>query len=81
MFCFVQQGPSNTLSSRRSSNDSVVRATNRQTSVLLPLKGKGRSIVTDLLQDCLDWDFDIFRLEQISEHHPLLYLGMELFHR
>ncbi|XP_055309004.1 high affinity cAMP-specific and IBMX-insensitive 3',5'-cyclic phosphodiesterase 8 [Sitodiplosis mosellana] len=77
----LTQGPSNTLSSRRSSNDSVVRTTNRQGSVLLPLKGKGNSIVNDLLQSCLDWNFDIFRLEQLSERHPLVFLGMELFRR
>lgn len=81
LFSLLTQGPSNTLSSRRSSNDSVVRTTNRQGSVLLPLKGKGNSIVNDLLQSCLDWNFDIFRLEQISERHPLVFLGMELFRR
>lgn len=59
----------------------MVRTTNRQGSVLLPLKGKGNSIVNDLLQSCLDWNFDIFRLEQISERHPLVFLGMELFRR
>lgn len=58
----------------------MVRTTNRQGS-LLPLKGKGNSIIHELLQSCLDWSFDIFRLEQISERHPLVYLGMELFRR
>lgn len=77
----LQQGPSNTLTSRRSSNDSVIRTTNRQSSVLSPLKGKGVSILSDLLQSSLDWSFDIFKLEQISEKHPLVYLGMELFRR
>lgn len=77
----LQQGPSNTLTSRRSSNDSVIRTTNRQSSVLSPLKGKGVSILSDLLQNSLDWSFDIFKLEQISEKHPLVYLGMELFRR
>lgn len=59
----------------------MVRTTNRQSSLLLPLKGKGNSIINDLLQNCLDWSFDVFRLEQISERHPLVYLGMELFRR
>lgn len=29
----------------------------------------------------MEWDFDIFRLEELSEHRPLLHLGMELFRR
>lgn len=33
------------------------------------------------MQSCLEWNFDIFRLEQISDKHPLVYLGMELFQR
>lgn len=45
------------------------------------MKPKGSSIINYLLQSCLDWGFDIFRLEQITERHPLVYLGMELFRR
>lgn len=84
VFCFLfahQQGPTNTISSRRSSNDSVVRSSNRQNSLLLPMKPKGSSIINNLLQSSLDWNFDIFRLEQITERHPLVYLGLELFRR
>lgn len=29
----------------------------------------------------MEWDFDIFRLEELSEKRPLLHLGMELFRR
>lgn len=57
-----------------------MRSTNRQSSVLLPLKGKGSSIVNDLLLNCLDWQFKIFELEKITLA-PLVYLGMELFRR
>lgn len=45
------------------------------------MKPKGSSIINNLLQSCLDWSFDIFRLEQITERRPLVYLGMELFRR
>lgn len=49
--------------------------------MLLPLKAKGSPIVNELLLNCLEWDFDIFRLEEITEKRPLVYLGMELFRR
>lgn len=29
----------------------------------------------------MEWDFDIFRLEELSEKRPLVHLGMELFRR
>lgn len=69
------------MSSRRSSNDSVIRSASRQSSILNPLKTKGASIIADTLQSALEWDFDIFRLEEITEKRPLVYLGMELFRR
>lgn len=53
----------------------------RQSSVLMPLKSKGTSRVNDLIQNCLDWSFEIFHLEQQTERHPLVFLGMELFRR
>lgn len=35
----------------------------------------------ELLEESLKWDFDIFKLEEITDYHPLLYLGMEMFRR
>lgn len=49
--------------------------------MLLPLKSKGGSIVNDILINCLEWDFDVFKLEEVTEKRPLVYLGMELFRR
>ena len=37
--------------------------------------------VSELLECALDWDFEIFRLEELTEKHPLVYLGTELFRR
>ena len=34
-----------------------------------------------MLKCALDWDFEIFRLEEMTEKHPLVYLGLELFQR
>lgn len=33
------------------------------------------------MEESLAWDFDIFKLEEITEKRPLLYLGMEIFRR
>lgn len=37
--------------------------------------------VSELLDSALDWDFEIFRLEELTENHPLVYIGTELFRR
>lgn len=34
-----------------------------------------------MLNRALDWDFEIFRLEELTDRHPLVYLGIELFRR
>lgn len=35
----------------------------------------------EILEESLNWEFNIFKLEEITERHPLLYLGMEIFRR
>ncbi|XP_013115209.2 high affinity cAMP-specific and IBMX-insensitive 3',5'-cyclic phosphodiesterase 8 [Stomoxys calcitrans] len=74
-------GP-NVYSSRRSSNDSIVRAncTNRQSTVM-PAKMKATPLIMEILEESLNWEFNIFKLEEVTERHPLLYLGMEIFRR
>lgn len=37
--------------------------------------------VSEMLNNALDWDFEIFRLEELTEKHPLVFLGIELFRR
>lgn len=34
-----------------------------------------------MLTCALDWDFEIFRLEELTDMHPLVFLGLELFQR
>lgn len=34
--------------------------------------------IRDLLESGLDWDFDVIRLEDLSNKRPLLYLGMHI---
>ncbi|XP_036225992.1 high affinity cAMP-specific and IBMX-insensitive 3',5'-cyclic phosphodiesterase 8 isoform X3 [Bactrocera oleae] len=72
-------GPS-LYSSRRSSNDSIIRVGNRQ-STCMPAKMKATPHIMELLEESLSWEFDIFKLEEITEKRPLLYLGMEMFRR
>ncbi|XP_065167744.1 high affinity cAMP-specific and IBMX-insensitive 3',5'-cyclic phosphodiesterase 8-like isoform X3 [Atheta coriaria] len=59
------------LNSRRSSNDSsIYRATNKA----LRIKPK----VDKLLENVLDWDFNVFKLESLTEHRPLVNLGEQI---
>ncbi|KAH8416079.1 hypothetical protein KR222_007712 [Zaprionus bogoriensis] len=73
-------GPS-VYSSRRSSNDSIIRTGNSTRTAIVPSKMKANPIIMELLEESLSWDFDIFKLEEITDYHPLLYLGMEMFRR
>ncbi|XP_055839050.1 high affinity cAMP-specific and IBMX-insensitive 3',5'-cyclic phosphodiesterase 8 isoform X2 [Episyrphus balteatus] len=73
-------GP-NIYSSRRSSNDSIIRTSTSRPSGILPAKMKATPLIMELLEESLSWEFDIFKLEEITEHRPLLYLGMEMFRR
>ncbi|XP_049296477.1 high affinity cAMP-specific and IBMX-insensitive 3',5'-cyclic phosphodiesterase 8 isoform X6 [Anopheles funestus] len=78
----LTQGPTNILSSRRSSNDSIIRGGGRpSTGSIVFNKTKESSELSDLLQTALDWDFEIFKLEELTEKRPLVCLGLELFRR
>ncbi|KAL1512742.1 hypothetical protein ABEB36_002282 [Hypothenemus hampei] len=65
--------PTITASSRRSSNDSSVFRPSRTGLIKAP------AAIRDLLETSLTWEFDIFRLEDLSRKRPLLHLGMNLF--
>lgn len=70
------------MSSRRSSNESIIRSGSRQSSTSTAVvKVKMPAQVSELLDCALDWDFEIFRLEELTEKQPLVFLGMELFRR
>jgi high affinity cAMP-specific and IBMX-insensitive 3',5'-cyclic phosphodiesterase 8 len=61
------------LSSRRSSNDSSVYRPSKGGVIKVPVALK------ELLDEALSWEFDIFRLEDLTKKRPLQYLGMCLF--
>ncbi|XP_066259625.1 high affinity cAMP-specific and IBMX-insensitive 3',5'-cyclic phosphodiesterase 8 isoform X1 [Euwallacea similis] len=66
--------PTITASSRRSSNDSSVFRPSRAGLIKAPVA------IRDLLETSLTWDFDIFKLEDLTRKRPLQHLGMNLFH-
>ncbi|KNC28923.1 hypothetical protein FF38_09690 [Lucilia cuprina] len=77
-------GP-NVYSSRRSSNDSIVKSgrtcNSTNTPGIMPAKMKATPLIMEILEESLNWEFNIFKLEEVTERHPLLYLGMEIFRR
>ncbi|XP_052743603.1 high affinity cAMP-specific and IBMX-insensitive 3',5'-cyclic phosphodiesterase 8 [Bicyclus anynana] len=71
----LSQGAPNVLSSRRSSNDStVVRTQANRTN----MKHKTTGQLRELLDTHLSWDFEIFRLEDLTRGRPLTHLGLTL---
>ncbi|XP_041984871.1 high affinity cAMP-specific and IBMX-insensitive 3',5'-cyclic phosphodiesterase 8 isoform X2 [Aricia agestis] len=71
----LSQGASNVLSSRRSSNDStVVRTQANRTH----MKHKTSGQLRELLDTSLSWEFEIFRLEEMTRGRPLTHLGLTL---
>ncbi|KPJ09594.1 High affinity cAMP-specific and IBMX-insensitive 3',5'-cyclic phosphodiesterase 8A [Papilio machaon] len=71
----LSQGPTNVLSSRRSSNDStVVRSQTNRTNI----KHKTSGQLRELLDTALSWEFEIFRLEELTRGRPLAHLGLAL---
>ncbi|XP_032519458.2 high affinity cAMP-specific and IBMX-insensitive 3',5'-cyclic phosphodiesterase 8 isoform X2 [Danaus plexippus] len=71
----LSQGTTNVLSSRRSSNDStVVRSQANRTN----MKHKTTGQLREVLDTALSWDFEIFRLEDLTRGRPLTHLGLTL---
>ncbi|CAK1584706.1 unnamed protein product [Parnassius mnemosyne] len=71
----LSQGPTNVLSSRRSSNDStIVRSQTNRTNI----KHKTSGQLRELLDTALSWEFEIFRLEELTRGRPLAHLGLAL---
>ncbi|XP_025410032.1 high affinity cAMP-specific and IBMX-insensitive 3',5'-cyclic phosphodiesterase 8-like isoform X2 [Sipha flava] len=76
----ITQGPMHVTSTRRSSNDSAtvknqpygmgIAKMNFMTSVTPQIK--------ELLDMSLYWDFNVFKLEELSMKRPLVHLGMNL---
>lgn len=45
----------------------------------MQIKGfRGPQEIAEILDRCLEWNFDIFKLEVLTERRPLLFLGMTI---
>ncbi|XP_050702899.1 high affinity cAMP-specific and IBMX-insensitive 3',5'-cyclic phosphodiesterase 8B-like isoform X2 [Eriocheir sinensis] len=86
----LAQGPKPLLSGRRSSNDTAVsvgsagggKVTQPPAALARPslpaLNQQASSGIRELLAGDMMWNFDIFKLERISDKKPLVWLGMSL---
>ncbi|CAK9826092.1 High affinity cAMP-specific and IBMX-insensitive 3',5'-cyclic phosphodiesterase 8A [Anthophora retusa] len=78
--------PRKAWESRRSSVESsaprfsAIKAVPSTTpSSRMQIKGfRGPQEIAELLERCLEWDFDIFKLEILTEKRPLLFVGMTI---
>lgn len=68
--------PSSTTSRRGSINSTLAQLASLKGGIS---KKQGSSVVKDLLDTSLQWDFDIFKLEELTNKRPLAHLGMNLF--
>ncbi|KOX73688.1 High affinity cAMP-specific and IBMX-insensitive 3',5'-cyclic phosphodiesterase 8B [Melipona quadrifasciata] len=75
--------PKKVRESRRSSVESArffaEKNVNEVPSLHMQIKGfKNPQEIANVLDKCLEWDFDIFKLEILTENRPLLFLGMTI---
>lgn len=75
--------PKKVRESRRSSVESArffaEKNVNEVPNLHMQIKGfKNPQEIADVLDKCLEWDFDIFKLEILTENRPLLFLGMTI---
>ncbi|XP_018348883.1 PREDICTED: high affinity cAMP-specific and IBMX-insensitive 3',5'-cyclic phosphodiesterase 8A-like isoform X2 [Trachymyrmex septentrionalis] len=80
--------PRTAWESRRSSSDSArlstIKAITSPANLRMQVKNfRGPQEITEILDNSLDWDFEIFKLEVLTEGRPLVFLGltiMNLYH-
>ncbi|KAK7081658.1 High affinity cAMP-specific and IBMX-insensitive 3',5'-cyclic phosphodiesterase 8B, partial [Halocaridina rubra] len=77
----LAQGPKPLMSGRRSSNDTSVKVSHHPRPSLPILQQQASAAIRELLPDDMSWDFDILKLEKISDKRPLVWLGMSLMCR
>ncbi|KAG5318449.1 PDE8B phosphodiesterase, partial [Acromyrmex heyeri] len=75
--------PRTTWESRRSSSDSArlsaIKAITSPTNSRVQVKNfRGPQEIMEILDKSLDWDFEIFKLEVLTEGRPLVFLGLTI---
>ncbi|XP_069179939.1 high affinity cAMP-specific and IBMX-insensitive 3',5'-cyclic phosphodiesterase 8A isoform X3 [Procambarus clarkii] len=77
----LSQGPKPLLSVRRSSNDTATKVSQLPRPSLPALHQQASAAIRELLADDMSWNFDVIKLEKISDKRPLVWLGMSLLCR
>ncbi|XP_025989346.1 high affinity cAMP-specific and IBMX-insensitive 3',5'-cyclic phosphodiesterase 8 isoform X2 [Solenopsis invicta] len=75
--------PRTAWESRRSSSDSArlstIKAITGPASTRVQVKNfRGPQEISEILDKSLDWDFEIFKLEVLTEKRPLVFLGLTI---
>ncbi|XP_011058348.1 PREDICTED: high affinity cAMP-specific and IBMX-insensitive 3',5'-cyclic phosphodiesterase 8A isoform X1 [Acromyrmex echinatior] len=75
--------PRTTWESRRSSSDSArlsaIKAITSPNNSRVQVKNfRGPQEIMEILDKSLDWDFEIFKLEVLTERRPLVFLGLTI---
>ncbi|KAL6259132.1 hypothetical protein P5V15_009054 [Pogonomyrmex californicus] len=74
--------PRNAWESRRSSSDSArlstIKPITYPTNSHVQKNFLGPQEITEILDKSLDWDFEIFKLEVLTEKRPLVFLGLTI---
>ncbi|KAG5313850.1 PDE8A phosphodiesterase, partial [Acromyrmex insinuator] len=75
--------PRTTWESRRSSSDSArlcaIKAITSPNNSRVQVKNfRGPQEIMEILDKSLDWDFEIFKLEILTERRPLVFLGLTI---
>ncbi|XP_076177149.1 phosphodiesterase 8 [Ptiloglossa arizonensis] len=79
--------PRRTWESRRSSAEStrqnaIKAIANASTTLRMQVKGfRGSQEITEILERCFEWNFDVFKLEVLTENRPLLFLGTTIMNQ
>ncbi|XP_076393869.1 phosphodiesterase 8 isoform X3 [Megachile rotundata] len=80
----LAKSPRKPWESRRSSVESARLSTYKAVALTsgssrMQIKGfRGPQEIAEILDKCLDWNFDVFKLEVLTEKRPLLFLGMTI---
>ncbi|XP_069946136.1 high affinity cAMP-specific and IBMX-insensitive 3',5'-cyclic phosphodiesterase 8B isoform X2 [Cherax quadricarinatus] len=74
----LSQGPKPLMSVRRSSNDTAAKVNQLPRPSLPVLHQQASAAIRELLAEDMSWNFDVIKLEKISNKRPLVWIGMSL---
>ncbi|XP_068212385.1 high affinity cAMP-specific and IBMX-insensitive 3',5'-cyclic phosphodiesterase 8B-like isoform X2 [Palaemon carinicauda] len=77
----LAQAPKPLMSGRRSSNDTNIKVSQLPRPSLPMLQQQASAAIRELVAEDMSWNFDVIKLEKISDKRPLVWLGMSLMSR